>query len=131
MQDFSLPYRSDDGTLKEDMAIYQLGNYFVDASKALGRRINAAPEYKSMMEAAGFEDVVEKQFKWPINSWPKDKYYKELGQWTFANLDSGIEGLTLALFTRGLGWTVEKTTVFCAELRKQFRDTSIHAYCPM
>jgi hypothetical protein len=32
------------------------------------------------MIAAGFEDVVEIQYKWPLNKWPRDKKYKELGE---------------------------------------------------
>jgi len=131
MQDFSLPYRSDDGTLKSDMPVCKLGALFVEASNKLGRSIDKAPEYKAMMEEAGFEDVTERRFKWPLNSWPQDPYYKELGQWTLANIDGGLEGLCLAVFKRGLEWTVEETMLFCAEARKGLRDRSIHAYTPI
>jgi len=129
MHDFSLPYRSDDGTLKPDMPLHKWSALFVEASAKLGRRMDKVPEYKSMMEEAGFEDVTEHQLKWPINPWPRDPHYKELGQRTLANLDGGLEGLAMALFSRGLGWSADETMLFCSEVRKQARDTSIHAYC--
>ncbi len=113
------------------MALYDLGQLFVEASAKQGRPMNKAPEYKGMMEAAGFEGVTETRFKWPTNDWPQDPHYKELGRWTHANLNHGLEGLTLALFTRGLNWSVEQTLAFCSIVRRQLRDTSVHAYCPM
>ena len=81
-----------------------------------------------MVEAAGFEDVVQQQFMWPENTWPKDKKLKEIGQWTLANMDGGLEDISMALFTRGLGWTAEELEVFLVDVRREMKDTRIHAY---
>ncbi|KAF9773468.1 hypothetical protein IL306_008709 [Fusarium sp. DS 682] len=131
MQDIVLPYKSDDATLHPDLELAKLGHYFCEASKILGRPVSAPRHYRSLMEKAGFVNIVERHFKWPLNAWAKDPYYKEIGAWSFANLDGGLEGLTLALFTRGMKWTKEETIVFCAEVRKQLRDLKIHAYLPV
>ncbi|KAJ4090893.1 hypothetical protein NW761_007247 [Fusarium oxysporum] len=131
MQDIVLPYKSDDGTLHADLKLAKLGHYFCEASKILGRSVEAPRHYKSMMQKAGFINIVERHFKWPLNAWAKDPYYKEIGAWSFANLDGGLEGLTLALFTRGMKWTKEETMAFCAEVRKHLRDPKIHAYLPV
>lgn len=32
------------------------------------------------MEKEGFVDVFETVYKWPTNKWPKDKKFKELGE---------------------------------------------------
>jgi hypothetical protein len=32
---------------------------------------------------AGFVNVQEKLYKWPINAWPKDMKYKEIGEFLF------------------------------------------------
>ncbi|KAJ3539967.1 hypothetical protein NM208_g5269 [Fusarium decemcellulare] len=128
MQDIILPYASDDGTLKPDHALDKLGNYFCSTSEMLGRVMDAPKNFKTYMEKAGFEGVVEHRYKWPIGTWPKDKFYKELGAWTYANLEGGLEGLTLALFTRALKWTKDETMLFCAEVRKNLQDPRIHAY---
>ena len=131
MQDFIVPYASDDGTLTEDNPLYRASALCVEAGNVSGRHNNAAPYYKSYMERAGFVDVVERRFKWPLNDWPKDPHYKELGMWCRQNLDTGVEGMFMALFTRYLGWTKEEVLVFCGEVRAALRDRSVHAYCPV
>lgn len=117
--------------MTEDTYTYRLGNLFVEGSVALGRPLNAASTYKDLMIEAGFVDVVERRLKWPAGTWPKDKYWKELGHWCFANVDVGIEGMVMALLTRGLGWTKEEVLIFCAHVRAELRSNRIHAYVPM
>jgi hypothetical protein len=51
--------------------------------------------------------------------------------WALEDISSGIQGLSLALFTRGLKWSVEELEVFLAEVRKDMRDRSIHSYWKM
>jgi len=47
-----------------------------------------------------------------------------------------LSALSLAIFTRpkeqnGLGWSVEELEALLAEVRREFKDASIHAYWPM
>jgi hypothetical protein len=49
------------------------------ASKMRGSA-DASRRYKQQMEAAGFVNVTEVIYKWPSNRWPKDKKFKELGE---------------------------------------------------
>ena len=51
--------------------------------------------------------------------------------WTLENISNGIQGLSLALFTRGLKWSVEELEVLLAEVRVNMRDRSIHSYWKM
>jgi len=131
MIDMALPVSSDDGTLTESNFLHKMSVMTVEAAKNLGRPIHLAPHYKEMLEAAGFEDVHFKKFKWPSNIWPKDPKFKEMGRWNFANIDPGLEGLTLFLFTHGLGMSKEETLAYCAGARKEIRDVKIHAYWPL
>lgn len=39
-----------------------------------------------------------------------------------------VEAYALALFTRVLGWTNEKTQVFLAAVRKELKDPNLHMY---
>lgn len=107
------------------------GHLAVEASIALGRPTNAASRHKDMMRKVGFEYVVERQFKWPIGPWAKDKHYKEIGHWCKVNLDRGMEGLFMALLTRGLGWSKEEVYVLCALVREELADPKIHGYIPL
>lgn len=126
-----MPFGCDDGTLTEDTLIYRVGELFHDSSVAIGRPLNVSSTYKDLMIKAGFVDVVERRLKWPLGTWPKDPFFKDLGYWTLMNLDTGLEGLLMALLTRGLGWTKEEVLVFCAQARPALRDPRIHAYIPM
>lgn len=88
-------------------------------------------ELEGWLRKAGFVNIQRADLRWPLNTWPQDKHYKEIGQWCHYNADSGLEGLSLALFTRIHGWTKEETLLFCSKVRKDFRDRSIHAYSPV
>jgi hypothetical protein len=128
IQDLTLPVRSDDGTLKEDSALLRWSYGILEASAKFGRALNNPHDYKPMMEKIGFVDVDEKYAVWPSNSWPKDPLLKEVGRMNLANSDQGLEGLSLALYTRALGYSKEETLLLCADVRKDLRNRNIHAY---
>lgn len=88
-------------------------------------------EYKSYLEQAGFEGVVEVVRKWPSNSWPRESKYKEIGMWALEDIGGGLEGLSLGHLTRGLGWSREQTLLLCANVRKELRNPRLHAYWAM
>lgn len=46
-------------------------------------------------------------------------------------MSGNILGISLAFFTRGLGWTVEELEVFLVKVRKDMKNSQIHAYWPM
>ncbi|KAF4954314.1 hypothetical protein FGADI_5337 [Fusarium gaditjirri] len=131
LQDMSLPARSDDGTLDPESYLSKWCRSCFEAGQNLGRPVFPTTEYKNYLAAAGFDDIVEVQKKWPTNPWPRDKKFKELGAWACANIAGGLDGLSLAYFTRGLGWSTEETRVFCAHVRKDLQNPRIHAYWPM
>uniref|UniRef100_A0A0D2YEY1 Methyltransferase tdiE n=1 Tax=Fusarium oxysporum (strain Fo5176) TaxID=660025 RepID=A0A0D2YEY1_FUSOF len=80
---------------------------------------------------AGFVDIVETMYKWPSNGWPRDPKYKEMGLWNYENLGNGASGLSMALFTRALGWTAEEVEVFLVDVRKDMRNHAIHGWWPI
>lgn len=40
-----------------------------------------------------------------------------------------VEAYALALFTRVLGWSNERTQVFLAGVRKDLKSSKVHSYC--
>lgn len=131
LADLCFPLQSDDGTLLPTHALHKWSSLFLEAAEKAGRIINSAKFYKTQMQEAGFIDVVETIYKWPTNKWPKDKKYKELGMWNHENVTPALEGLTLGMFTRVLGWQREEVEVFLADVRRDMRDLRIHAYFPI
>ncbi|KAI8257860.1 Secondary metabolism regulator LAE1 [Colletotrichum sp. SAR11_239] len=122
---------SDDGTLTPEHSIMKTGNLLLEATTNAGRKYIYPPDLKSMMMEAGFDSVTMQLFKWPVNPWPKEKKYKELGQWQNENLFQGWEAICMAPLTRALGWTKEEVTVLMAQNRRDFNNRNIHAYFPI
>lgn len=99
------PVLSDDGILQIDSLPMRWCNLIVKGAVKLGRSLNEAPKYSRWLSEVGFENIMIKLYKWPINCWLKDPKFKELGVWMLTAMDGGLEGLCLAAFTRALGWT--------------------------
>ena len=52
---------------------------------------------------------------------------KTLGSWNLVQLEDGLEGFTLRLFTQALQWKAEEVQVLLANVRKDLRDPKIYA----
>jgi hypothetical protein len=78
MFDFDGKYRCIDNS-DEGTSLRKYSNMMITGAEKLGKVITHTPNYKRYFEEAGFADVVEERFQWPMNTWPKGKYYKTLG----------------------------------------------------
>jgi hypothetical protein len=76
----------------------------LEASRRINQDLDNPPKYAQWMRDAGFVNVKQVRLKCPANPWPKDKKLKTLGLWNMANALDGLEGFTMAFFTRILGW---------------------------
>ncbi|EFQ30123.1 TAM domain methyltransferase [Colletotrichum graminicola M1.001] len=128
LHDNMFPQTCDDDTMTEDFVPLKWTKCIVEATDKIGRVMTAAASFKSMLENAGFVDVVEKKAKWPFNPWAKDEKHKELGYWAQESALKGIEAISMAAFTRVLNWSPEEARVFCAEVRNEHKKIGIHAY---
>ncbi|KAM5347433.1 hypothetical protein ACJ41O_010438 [Fusarium nematophilum] len=128
--DMGIP-TSDDGTLSEDSFIRQWSNHMLEAGSRIGRSLDTIDSHPQNLRDAGFTNINKVVFKWPMNTWPKDRKYKEIGAWSYENMSTGLQAFSLALFTRVLGWSSEEVEVFIASVRKELRDRTIHGYWPI
>lgn len=131
LQDIDVIMKSDDGTLTEDNALFKWNKLLEEAAIKLGRPFEQTDKFKDIMAEVGFTNIVATRFKWPTNRWAKDKKYKELGAWNNENTSIALESLTMAPFTRGLGWSSEEVNAFLPKVRSDLNDPKIHAYWPM
>ncbi|KDN62907.1 putative methyltransferase domain-containing protein [Colletotrichum sublineola] len=122
---------SDDGTLTEDTSIMKALRLWSEGLAMLGSPFEDISRLEGVMKDAGFEDVHVKRFKWPMNSWPKDPKYKELGMWNYENIAPNWEGFLMATLTRTMEWTKEEVLVLAMEARKDSGNKNIHAYYQM
>jgi hypothetical protein len=128
MQEAAYPLISSDGSLPPNSPLATWSTLLLNATIQARQPANNPPHYADWMRQAGFTNIVVTTCKWPINTWPKDPKLKTIGLWNLYNTLKGLQGFTVGLFTRTLGWTVEEVEVLLAGVRKDLRDTSIHAY---
>jgi hypothetical protein len=88
-----MPAVSDDGTLSPDTSFHKWLAELLRGTQAIGRSFDGAKLYKQQLEAAGFVNVTEVVYRWPMNQWPRDKKYKELGVWS--STDARLRGALL------------------------------------
>ncbi|KAK3314450.1 S-adenosyl-L-methionine-dependent methyltransferase [Apodospora peruviana] len=136
IQDIIYPMESDDGTLLPDSPMRKWTETLLEGFTNIGRPLDSALHYKEQLAAAGFTDIVEYKAKWPTNVWPKDTRHKQIGLWTYQNALDALHALSAAIFTRpkaegGLGWKAEELEVLLSAVRKDLKNTRIHAYWPM
>jgi SAM-dependent methyltransferase len=122
------------GCIDESLSGTALENFaemMIEGTRLLGKDVTHVIKYKDYMEAAGFVDIVEEKFQWPINTWPKGSYYKTLGLWYNQDLQEGLSGMAMAICTRGLKMSREQVELLLVNVRKDLKNTKIHAYLPM
>jgi len=131
VQDISFRLRSNDGSLPKDSALARWAADMLEASVQLQAPLDSIDSVQSLMTEAGFVDTQKKGYCWPINSWPADPRLKRIGTWTYHDFTSSLTGISVALFTRGLGWSTEELEVFLVDVRKDMKRTAYHALWPM
>src|SRR5690349_12560993 len=108
----SAGFTSDDGSVTPD-TVY--GDWLItgkEAFRRLGREVMVLEVMYDGIRDAGFTDVVERRFKWPIGPWPRDRRQKEIGVWTLAHIEAGLENWCMRVLTGVMGWTVEEVHVY-------------------
>ena len=98
---------------------------------ALGKDLTRARRYKEIMEEVGFVDVVEKRTQFPIGTWAKGKKMKTLGAWMTMDMLKGLQAMSMAIMTRGLGMTSEEVEKHLVDVRLEIESNKLHAYFPV
>ncbi|KAK2002257.1 methyltransferase domain-containing protein [Colletotrichum falcatum] len=128
LQEFDITPQSDDGTLTEDSTLLKWNKLLKSASETLGRSYISPPLLKNILSEIGFVDVSLSAYKCPMNSWPKDRKYKELGVIACECMLAGAEGFTMASLTRAFDWTPEEVNVLLVDVRNEIKNKNTHAY---
>jgi hypothetical protein len=128
--DFVIPLRSIDDSL-QGTAFQSWQEKTFDAADKLGTSWRNSANYSRYLEEAGFVDVVEKHFQWPINPWAKGARMKTIGAYCQENILRGMEALSMAVLTRGAGMTKEEVMELTAAAKRDVPNRDIHAYVPL
>ncbi|KXH44290.1 TAM domain methyltransferase [Colletotrichum simmondsii] len=123
-----LPLGCDDGTVPLDSNLWRWHSLLQEAAIKIGRPLESLAHNQGDLEEAGFVNVVRKDSKLPLNSWPTEPHLKDLGRWQYVNLTSGLEGLSLGLLTRVMGWSRDEVLDLCSRVQQDLKDKRMHAY---
>ena len=125
------PY-TDDNSLPEDSAVAKWCTMCEEGIQKLGLTLRiTGHDLADKMRQAGFVNVRVQQFKIPIGVWPADPKMRETGTFQLVALLDGLSGLSVALFTRVWGWSMEELEIFLAKVRAEWKNRKVHTYWPV
>ncbi|KAI1080841.1 S-adenosyl-L-methionine-dependent methyltransferase [Whalleya microplaca] len=110
-----------------ESALYRWNELMMEGVSRLGRSWSNVQHYRQYFEDAGFEDVVERRFYFPTGPWAKGRYFKTVATYFQEDMLVGLEGMSLKVLGV-LGMAPERVREFVEDVKRDFRDTNIHAY---
>jgi hypothetical protein len=123
---------SDDDSFPPDSAIVQWHEKFYEAMLLGGGNVRmSSRELKQYMEDAGFVNVQTVDLKWPMSPWSSDRKLKEAGAFAKMSITHDLSGVSLAVFTRLLGWSVAELEDFLEKVEEEWEREDIHGYWPL
>ncbi|KAI8664214.1 hypothetical protein NCS55_00929500 [Fusarium keratoplasticum] len=124
------PFYSDDGTVDDNTAMQAWNKVVREGGIKFGRTSCVVDEGLQVpgLEAAGFVDIQQQNFKVPVGSWAKDSKLQQVGQFLRSTMENDIEGYTMILWHQVMGWPKDEYQVFLMGMRKALRDKRIHSY---
>ncbi len=125
------PPTSDDESIPKDSAYRTWVDDFCKGLWRAGRNPYLPQDYEKELTNAHFTDITLDIIKIPQNTWPKSRQRKLLGRCNRDNIEAGIEGFSLRPFLEYQNWTWEELQALLAAVRKDIKDTEIHAYWPL
>ncbi|KAI8665265.1 hypothetical protein NCS56_00961900 [Fusarium sp. Ph1] len=124
------PFYSDDGTADDNTAMQTWNKVVREGGIKFGRTFCVVDEGLQIpgLEAAGFVDIQQQNFKVPVGSWAKNPKLQQVGQFLRSTMENDMEGYTMILWHQVMGWPKDEYQVFLMGMRKALRDKRIHSY---
>ncbi|KAJ4211858.1 hypothetical protein NW759_012146 [Fusarium solani] len=124
------PFYSDDGTADDNTAMQTWNKVVREGGIKFGRTFCVVDEGLQVpgLEAAGFVDIQQQNFKVPVGSWAKNPKLQQVGQFLRSTMENDMEGYTMILWHQVMGWPKDEYQAFLMGMRKALRDKRIHSY---
>lgn len=123
--------RSDDNTLPENSYFVKWADELYKAMDKAGRDMRVNPNTCDILRQQGFVDVQEKTIKLHYNPWITGGREEELGRWFNLALTHGLQGMSMAPFTRYLHWSPDEVNTFVDRVRHEICLLRHHGYCTL
>ena len=121
----------DDNSLPPDTSVRRLIAAIFEASENWDHHLDTIDTMRGAMEKAGFVDIHEKTYKWPIGPWPDDPILKEAGRLHHKQWMAGVEGWVMFFLTKWAKpkpWSLEEVQALLADVRKEIQNPQYHVY---
>jgi hypothetical protein len=92
-----------------------------------GKDFTIPTRWKDMLKDAGFVDVRQKWYHWPIGPWAKHKKNKLLGRLLLADLHDGLTA-SAPLYANALGWTLDEAHAFVKRAQEDLMAQKTNFY---
>ncbi|KAK0120230.1 hypothetical protein ONS95_011636 [Cadophora gregata] len=66
-----------------------------------------------------------------MSPWSNDPKLRDAGSFVMTSMMEDISGMSLAVFTRLLGWERIDLELFLGEVRKEWKNGNIHGFWPL
>lgn len=129
LQDCCAPWSSLDNTLQAT-TLWKYHSMTIAAAASLGRDVTQVVKYKAFFEEAGFVDVKEVHYQWPVGPWAKGEKMKRVGSLFQEDAESLVGVLAERLLVKGAGLGKEDADRMVEAVRRDMRDPGVHAYMP-
>ncbi len=96
--------------------------------RRIGRDPMAALRLNGHMADAGFENITERRIAVPVNPWARGRDQKIIGTLQMMSLLEVAHGITMTVFTKAMGWSVDEVEVLLTQVRKDLQDKTIHSF---
>ena len=143
-------FYSDDGSVAEDDMFHACTVLAREAGQKFGKDLSQQENIKEMIIQAGFVDVVEELYKWPMGEWPVDQWLKDIGRWNALHWVEGLDTWLMRLLTQYLGvseivrsmfegrgadffgqWTPAQVRAWTTKMRAAINSRKHHAFQPV
>ncbi|EPS37287.1 hypothetical protein H072_9077 [Dactylellina haptotyla CBS 200.50] len=123
-------YYSDDGTYSRHTHLYRWSEKCREAMAQFPpREVDlTSDDIVEYMREVGFQQVVVRVYKVPLNGWPKDEKYKEIGRLHQAQLLMMVETGTKVLLKRALDIDEDESMELVRRAMADMKSRAIHAY---
>ncbi|KAK5630976.1 hypothetical protein RRF57_006691 [Xylaria bambusicola] len=111
----------------KESALYRWNELLMEGLRRIGRSWSNVINYPRYFEEAGFENIVDRRFYWPTSPWAKGKYFKTVAMYFQEDMISGMEAINMKVL-QATGMLPQEIKDFCEEVKRDFRDTNLHAY---
>ena len=100
-------------------------HHMMEAMGRHGKDFTIPTRWKDMLRDAGFIDIHQKWYNWPIGPWSKGKKNKLLGRLLLADLHDGLAAST-AIYVNLLGWTLDEAHALVKRAQEDMMSQKNH-----